>query len=74
MSVTYVAVSKLGESSTDRVLVEVKGNSNTKNVRKAALEKALKLWGEGKISRDAFPDGLTDANLIHGGNFFSNSC
>ena len=49
MSVTYVAVSKLGEPSTDGVLVEDLVNSNTKNARKAALEKAVNLWQEGKI-------------------------
>ena len=65
MAVTYVAVSKLGEPTTDGVLVEVKGNNDTKNARKAALEKAVSLWEEGRISRDAFPDGLTDANLVH---------
>ncbi|WP_013320290.1 hypothetical protein [Gloeothece verrucosa] len=63
----FVAVSDLSKSLSEQegILIEVegKGGNNPQN-RAKALEIVHRMWEQGEIEADQFPDGLTLENLV----------
>lgn len=64
----FVAISDLSQppNTQSGILIEVAGKGgNSRQNRAKALEIALKMWQNGEIEEDQFPDGLTEENIVY---------